>query len=1266
MAGLPDCENPFCREEMGFFMRSSRMKSKQASGLKILFVLMPILFIALVLGPSSQAWAGVNLEVPLEMIDRGISSHTSTRTHERSAIYFNIAEYDGATVNYYFEIVANNDNTTTAYNVYLTDQTNGVDRLTVPVDPGAVRVRYRFPFTPVAGNNEYCMKVEGTAVVDQVKVFAARIIVVQTNATKTRIQIPLLNHGFNGSANGTTAATDAVTITTYSQNAETRFSLWKKDLSAWGDLAATNPWTFEAVTMVDGSDTSYVSLFNKSKEDEYGVPYQVTDTEVSTTATSMTLLSRDFNDTATNFDDLDDFEVRHRLGTGGTNQSSLSRTALYVRLTNLNKGEVYWRFGRKNEVSANATNNQQRVMLTTDNYSNPQVYHESTGWESVSGVVSTEVFDAGTTDTGTTGSAIAISTIEFDSTSKVRKRNTTDLMPNITSGNRFIRNVTWTSGTIVCASNWLVVKFSAAGCPTPGMPSDPTPTNGLTGVSIDADLDWADATDTESYDVYFGTDPSPPLYAEAVTESSLALPTLEYCTHYYWGIVAKNSCGNYNEGVVWDFTTENGPPGTPIDPDPVIGATGISANALLSWSECTSTDTYEVYLDTNSNPTTKVDETTTNSCDPDLNWDTHYYWKIVAKNSCGSSAESEVWDFTTSPQPAADHFVDADNPNTPVSPYDSWETAARTIQAAINVASAGNTVMVRTGTIYNETVTMRDQVDLIAEEGVKPQIIGSLAPAAISFSGSMSCKLRGFDITYTSFGSVILLNGSGAGITATIEDCDIHNNGLSGINLNGVVSATIKGCNIHNVRGGIVTSGIRGYSLSSGSSVTIKGNTIGGSSSQSITTAGIRLNGSGTGIQVTIGGSGAGDANTISYAGYAGIVLTGIEQAIIENNDISNNGTSSKYAGILLVDVNTVSPHIRNNSIHHHVGAAGINIGGASNVTIGDNNNIYSNKTGIAFYAANNSNIGSSNSSQPVTITGNNIFSNTYAGIAVRDGITGPVTITENNIYSNTRGGIRMQRRCNLTISRNTIRDNLRGGIHTGDASDNGGGFIAAQIGQAVLTIEKNKIHENGQGTMGGGIDVRHASGTIYNNLIYRNQRGGIRFGDYITEIVNNTVVNNGSGNGGGGIVYDNLAGAVNDPPAGNPSAPLVIRNNISAYNEQTGIRACFDNTPDFEQRDYNLVYLNNGTSDDCGWYTLGDVSYVENLRCANKQYGGCGAHTPRPLEMDDPHDIIADPLFVNTSPGQEDYHLQAGSPAKNAGDDGNDMGAYGGDPIDW
>jgi hypothetical protein len=59
---------------------------------------------------------------------------------------------------------------------------------------------------------------------------------------------------------------------------------------------------------------------------------------------------------------------------------------------------------------------------------------------------------------------------------------------------------------------------------------------------------------------------------------------------------------------------------------------------------------------------------------------------------------------------------------------------------------------------------------------------------------------------------------------------------------------------------------------------------------------------------------------------------------------------------------------------------------------------------------------------------------------------------------------------------------------------------------------------------------------------------------------------------------------------------------------------------------------------------------------CIYEQLGSCLANANEKFD---------NPLFVNMA--DDDYHLQVGSPAENAGDDGNDMGAYGGaDPIAW
>jgi hypothetical protein len=169
-------------------------------------------------------------------------------------------------------------------------------------------------------------------------------------------------------------------------------------------------------------------------------------------------------------------------------------------------------------------------------------------------------------------------------------------------------------------------------------------------------------------------------------------------------------------------------------------------------------------------------------------------------------------------------------------------------------------------------------------------------------------------------------------------------------------------------------------------------------------------------------------------------------------------------------------------------------------------------------------------------------------------------------------------------------------------------------------------------------------------------------------------VVGNGESDNGSGIVFDDLAGAVNDPPGGLRSTPYpLIRNNIAAYNEKAGIRPGFYNTVATEEVAYNLLYDNwqvDGSYFDCAginWW----------FRCKKRQLGG--------YYLTSDEDVLTwdDPLFEDMTPGSEDFNLQASSPAIDAGDPDvsyndaylppsqgtaiNDVGAYGGpDSLDW
>ncbi|HRW93208.1 MAG TPA: hypothetical protein P5560_09705 [Thermotogota bacterium] len=101
----------------------------------------------------------------------------------------------------------------------------------------------------------------------------------------------------------------------------------------------------------------------------------------------------------------------------------------------------------------------------------------------------------------------------------------------------------------------------------PSTPANPSPSNGQTGVSVDADLNWSDSTGAGdiSYDVYFGTSSSPSRVAQGLSSSAYSLSTLTEGTRYYWKIVAIG-VGGSTTGPLWSFTTEGGG-GTSENPD---------------------------------------------------------------------------------------------------------------------------------------------------------------------------------------------------------------------------------------------------------------------------------------------------------------------------------------------------------------------------------------------------------------------------------------------------------------------------------------------------------------------------------------------------------------------------------------------------------------------------------------------------------------------------------------------------------------------------
>jgi uncharacterized protein (TIGR02145 family) len=98
--------------------------------------------------------------------------------------------------------------------------------------------------------------------------------------------------------------------------------------------------------------------------------------------------------------------------------------------------------------------------------------------------------------------------------------------------------------------------------------------------------------------------------------------------------------GNMNEG-----------PEKAANPEPGDGSSGVSTLCTLSWT-CQDPEndqlTFDVYFGDNPNPPLVAEgiEKYTYDCLP-LEYQTDYYWKIVAHDPYGHASEGDIWQFTT-------------------------------------------------------------------------------------------------------------------------------------------------------------------------------------------------------------------------------------------------------------------------------------------------------------------------------------------------------------------------------------------------------------------------------------------------------------------------------------------------------------------------------------------------------------------------------------------------------------------------------------------
>jgi hypothetical protein len=411
------------------------------------------------------------LEVPFEMIDYGVSSALAgAMIFTRTKIRLNAADFDGNPV-FYFESIASNENVSTAYSVTLRDVTNSTDKASnsYAANTSSATRKRSTSFSPASGDVEYAVSIPQTAADNDVKCFVCRIIVVQdSTATKTVIEFPLgcMTSGSYVNTESTSANWDSLTSTSYGQGTAGRYARFRKNAVDWATVSGC---AIDAVIRTSiGTDTCYFGLHDIASST------LVTGAEVSCTGdTNLNHVYQTFS--WADMTNGRDFEGK--LKATGSATARVYRASLRIFLSDLQKGEVFYRVGPYLSGTTGLQATRYRCRYTAANYSNPTCYFEAYGLCPGYYAECMSLYEVNA-DSGT-GSKITGSDISFGTT---KSRQRSPAISPTTTYRQFVYHAATGSDTQEETSGMLVIAFR-------GVPS--TPTVSASQVGSDIVVDWS-------------------------------------------------------------------------------------------------------------------------------------------------------------------------------------------------------------------------------------------------------------------------------------------------------------------------------------------------------------------------------------------------------------------------------------------------------------------------------------------------------------------------------------------------------------------------------------------------------------------------------------------------------------------------------------------------------------------------------------------------------------------------------------------------------
>lgn len=404
---------------------------------------------------SALAQRLVNLQVPVEMVDQALSSDNVAVTFDRTLTSIEPAAYDG-TVTYELEVVASNSEGA-PYNVNVVDEGNSVvGSLVIPAGT-TDWTRFKTALTLLPGLQNYRLQLSGTSSAGSLQVFAARILINQVNATRTKIYYPLLASS-NTPLSGDVYAPIYMTNNTDYQVVPAS-TIYHRDPSRYSRLFAFNSWEFEAVVASQGG-VGAVALYNTNTSSE------VEAATVQFSQNSVALIRSPFSEGVQQFSSSENgnnYRVAAKcVDACDVGPVGVYRAGLWMRLTDISKVEIVYRNVMAiNNVSADLYLTTGRNAIDLGSFSNPVVSFRATG--STSGAMSdstqVELLSTAGAASGTAGTVtVAGSTLSFTSNavSQIESGSTIGLISN----DNVITRANAISGQFNLIDSQIVIRIS--------------------------------------------------------------------------------------------------------------------------------------------------------------------------------------------------------------------------------------------------------------------------------------------------------------------------------------------------------------------------------------------------------------------------------------------------------------------------------------------------------------------------------------------------------------------------------------------------------------------------------------------------------------------------------------------------------------------------------------------------------------------------------------------------------------------------------------